>query len=213
MFEDDRGRLRLIEARLADISNGLSSSSEMADEILWWRLSLVEQSSARLSARYLDQHPEIKALGLPTLDQALNEAPPPVSFSVALARQTIRVFAPLLADPPLPPPPRPPSPSAASRHDEVVEKLQRMAPRLRARGITSLYLFGSVARREDKPESDVDIAFAVESDDPCAFSLLDQAGVATELSEALGSAVDFVELSEIRPNMRERMNQDLETVW
>jgi uncharacterized protein len=40
---------------------------------------------------------------------------------------------------------------------EVVAKLKSIEPQLRGRGITALYLFGSYARDEARPDSDVDL--------------------------------------------------------
>lgn len=40
---------------------------------------------------------------------------------------------------------------------DVISKLKILEPRLRNRGIASLYLFGSYARDEARPESDLDL--------------------------------------------------------
>ncbi|PZO01924.1 MAG: DNA processing protein DprA [Hyphomicrobiales bacterium] len=43
-----------------------------------------------------------------------------------------------------------------TRHD-VVELLRSVEPALRAQGVDALYLFGSYARDEGRPDSDLDI--------------------------------------------------------
>jgi predicted nucleotidyltransferase len=43
------------------------------------------------------------------------------------------------------------------RRDEVVARLKEIEPALRAQGVASLFLFGSYARDEATPESDVDV--------------------------------------------------------
>lgn len=71
MFEDDRGRLLQIGEWLGDIAKGLSDPNPVADEVLPWRLSRIEQSRTGLSASYLAKNPELSRLGLPDLDRAL----------------------------------------------------------------------------------------------------------------------------------------------
>ena len=41
--------------------------------------------------------------------------------------------------------------------NEVISKLKLLEPRLRDHGIASLYIFGSYARDEAKPDSDLDL--------------------------------------------------------
>jgi predicted nucleotidyltransferase len=43
------------------------------------------------------------------------------------------------------------------RRDEVIERLRTTEPAIRARGGAALYLFGSHARNEARPDSDVDV--------------------------------------------------------
>jgi predicted nucleotidyltransferase len=43
------------------------------------------------------------------------------------------------------------------RRDEVITKLRETEPALRGFGVAALYLFGSHARGEAKPDSDVDV--------------------------------------------------------
>jgi|SRR5688572_11168463 uncharacterized protein len=43
------------------------------------------------------------------------------------------------------------------RRDEVIATLRRAEPALRSQGVGALYLFGSVARDEATPASDVDV--------------------------------------------------------
>lgn len=52
---------------------------------------------------------------------------------------------------------------------EVIHRLKRAQPDLRAYGIAALYLFGSYARDEAGPDSDVDIF--VDPSDTSAFGL------------------------------------------
>ena len=43
------------------------------------------------------------------------------------------------------------------RRSEIIAKLKETEPALRARGVGALYLFGSYARDEARPDSDVDV--------------------------------------------------------
>ena len=208
MFEDDRGRLLQIGEWLDAIEQGLVGLNETADEVLWYRLAMVERSRARLTAFYLAAHPEMTGLPLPTLDAVLGDPHPSVSEARTLAERTVEIFRALLND--LPPSPlgRAFQPSPDTRFDAVVDTLKRMEAGLRAQGVVELYLFGSVARREDHAHSDVDIAFVLADEAETRFGLFDQARIARELQEAVGAPVDFVELTGLREDVGARMNRD-----
>jgi uncharacterized protein len=62
-------------------------------------------------------------------------------------------------------------------------------------GIRRVRLFGSVARGEDRPESDVDVLIEF---DP-GRSLLDQVGFRQDLEELLGRRIDVVSEGGISP--------------
>jgi predicted nucleotidyltransferase len=53
---------------------------------------------------------------------------------------------------------------------EIIAKLKAIEPQLRARGVAALYLFGSYARDEARPDSDVDVFVDPADDD--AFGLI-----------------------------------------
>ena len=209
MFEDDRGRLLQIAEWIDRLNEGFAVRSELADQVIWWLLGRIEQCCERLSAAYRARHPEIAALGLPTMDQVLNDQPPPVSVATALARRVIDTFAPLLNALPPPPPLRAPHPKPGSRHDDIATELRKMEPRLREEGITALYMFGSAARREDGPESDIDLTFQVAPVGGGTFSRWDQLRIADELAAAMGLKVDLVEWSALQEEIKERVTQDL----
>jgi uncharacterized protein len=79
--------------------------------------------------------------------------------------------------------------------------LHRVAER---HGISNLRVFGSVARGEDGPLSDVDIA----ADIPESTSLIDLARAAREMSETLGVEVDLVPARALRPPVAEMLSQE-----
>lgn len=86
-----------------------------------------------------------------------------------------------------------------------------MEPDLRRKGLSALYLFGSVARDEATEQSDVDVAFTVPDD--VLFSLFDQAGILNDLSDELGVKVDFIKLRAFRPRIRARVLADMVQVF
>ena len=74
-----------------------------------------------------------------------------------------------------------------------------------ARGVTGLRVFGSVARGEDRPGSDVDLL----ADLPPGMSLLGLARLQAELEAILGTRVDLVPAGDLKPDVRARAGRDL----
>jgi len=96
-------------------------------------------------------------------------------------------------------------PGLAER-ERVLRVLHQQAPRLRARGITRLSLFGSMARGEAGPKSDVDLLIEV---DPAArFGLSDLLDLQEELGGLLARPINFAFVSEMRPWLREWIEED-----
>lgn len=85
--------------------------------------------------------------------------------------------------------------------ENVIEALARYASALRAQGVVSLVLFGSVARREARPDSDVDLV--VEFDRPVGYFALFR--LQDQLAEWLGRPVDLMTADSLRPELRERV--------
>lgn len=85
-------------------------------------------------------------------------------------------------------------------------QLAAQEPELRRRGIRHLALFGSVARGEDRPDSDVDIAIQVEEGRP--FSLIRMEDTRLLLEDAIGRSVDLGEIDSLRPQVRAAFERD-----
>jgi predicted nucleotidyltransferase len=68
------------------------------------------------------------------------------------------------------------------RRDDVIAKLKETEPALRGFGVAALYLFGSHARDEASPDSDVDVFIDVAPD--TAFGLRPYMGVFRALEDA-----------------------------
>lgn len=72
--------------------------------------------------------------------------------------------------------------------DEVRRVIEREEGALRAKGVSAVYVFGSVARGEAGPESDVDVMIDIESGR--RFSILDLVSLQEDLAHRLGVATD-----------------------
>ena len=83
----------------------------------------------------------------------------------------------------------------------IEEIKERIIPILGRSGIKKAAIFGSLAKGEIKPDSDVDILVEIKSD----ISLLDFIGIRIKLEEALKMKVDLVEYDTIKPTIKERI--------
>jgi len=83
----------------------------------------------------------------------------------------------------------------SARRDEIVQRF----------GVRSLSLFGSVARDEARPDSDVDVL--VEFEGPTTFDR--HMGLLVFLEDLLGRRVDVLTATGIKPRLRPLIDQDL----
>jgi predicted nucleotidyltransferase len=90
------------------------------------------------------------------------------------------------------------------RRDEAHRLLTEHRAELESMGVKSLALFGSVARDEAGPESDVDVIIDVVH----PFSLFDLAAVHLRLEEIMGCKVDVITEGGLRPRHREVIDKD-----
>src|SRR3954466_6297265 len=67
---------------------------------------------------------------------------------------------------------------------DVIARLKATEPALRARGVAALYLYGSYARDEARPDSDVDVLVEPANDN--FFSLESYMGAYFDLQKAVG---------------------------
>jgi uncharacterized protein len=66
-------------------------------------------------------------------------------------------------------------------------------------------VFGSVARGEDRPDSDVDLL----ADLPPGLSLFGLGRAEADLEAILGSRVDLIPAADLKPSVRDRVERDL----
>lgn len=86
---------------------------------------------------------------------------------------------------------------------QVLATLRKHEAELRASGILSLSLFGSTARGQAGPDSDVDLLATFDSSR--RISILDVAGMQIGLSEMLGCNVDLIEEGKLKPRVQARV--------
>ena len=93
----------------------------------------------------------------------------------------------------------------------TLNQLKNLEADLRAKGVSALYLFGSVARGEAGPDSDIDLSFDIVPD--AKFSLFDQARITRQLCDILGAKVDFVLRRSLHPLVKVRAEAEQITVF
>jgi predicted nucleotidyltransferase len=75
------------------------------------------------------------------------------------------------------------------KRDEVISKLRAHEAELKAAGIVRLAVFGSVARGDNSPESDVDLL--ADFDQTKRYTLLTIGRLESRLADLLGTRVDL----------------------
>jgi uncharacterized protein len=95
---------------------------------------------------------------------------------------------------------------ALAERERVLRILRTQGARLRARGITHLSLFGSMARGEARPESDIDLL--IELDPAASVGFFELHDLQEDLGTLLGRPVQFAFGSAMRPWLREWIEED-----
>lgn len=84
---------------------------------------------------------------------------------------------------------------------DLQDKRQQILRIAAEHGARNLRVFGSVARRDDHADSDLDLLVDMESD----RSLLDLIGLEQDLEELLNRKVDVLTDASVHPALRERI--------
>ncbi|HEV2748456.1 MAG TPA: nucleotidyltransferase family protein [Allosphingosinicella sp.] len=90
--------------------------------------------------------------------------------------------------------------------DAIIQRLREHEGELRELGVCRLSLFGSVARGEAGPGSDVDLAVTL--DPTRRIGLFRYAALREQIEDLLGVSVDMVSEPIERPRLRARIEQD-----
>ena len=75
------------------------------------------------------------------------------------------------------------------RREQVITKLKTIEPAIRALGASALYLYGSHARDEARPDSDVDVF--IDKDPACDFGFNESMEIYFKLQDALGADIGY----------------------
>lgn len=84
---------------------------------------------------------------------------------------------------------------------DVLSKRDDILNLARLHGATSIRIFGSVVREEERPDSDVDFLVRMEN----GRSLLDMGGLLMDLQDLLGCKVDVVSENGLRARIKDRV--------
>ena len=90
--------------------------------------------------------------------------------------------------------------------EQVIAALRGREKELRAAGVVRISLFGSTARGEQRPDSDVDLLAAFDSSR--RLSLLDVVGIERQISDVLGRPVELVEEGTLKPRVRRTVDAE-----
>ena len=94
--------------------------------------------------------------------------------------------------------------------NHVIMTLRAHEADLHRVGVARLYLFGSVARQEARPDSDVDLFF--DTDNP-RFSLIELVDVQERVSDILETETDVMTRASLHPMLRQRIEAEAVCVF
>ncbi|WP_397421793.1 nucleotidyltransferase family protein [Phenylobacterium sp.] len=94
---------------------------------------------------------------------------------------------------------------SSERLQEALGAVRRRQAQAAATGIELVGVVGSVARGDDNPNSDVDVAYRVVG----PADLFDLGGLLMDLRDDLHGPVDLVDIDHARPRMKARLERDL----
>ena len=95
--------------------------------------------------------------------------------------------------------------------EELIAELKRLRPEFERQGVTHMALFGSRARRDNRPDSDVDLL--VDLDDSRQLSLLDLVGYHHIVQDNIGLEVNVLTRRSLEPAFLQAITDDEVTVF
>lgn len=88
--------------------------------------------------------------------------------------------------------------------NQLAEIKEKAIPVLKKHNAVEAYVFGSAARGENRPDSDIDILVRFDK----VRGLFEFVGTKLALEDELGKKVDLVEMGALRKEFREGVDQD-----
>ncbi len=95
--------------------------------------------------------------------------------------------------------------------EELIAELLRLRPELQKEGVTHMALFGSRARRDNRPDSDVDLV--VDLDASRRLSLLDVVGFHHLVEDRIGLPAHITTRGSLEGKFKQRVERDQVTVF
>ncbi len=93
-----------------------------------------------------------------------------------------------------------------AERDRAIASLQRHRVELESLGVLHAALFGSVARGDDRPDSDIDVM--VDVDPVKVRSILALGRIQTRLERIMGRPVDVARRASLRPGVADEAARD-----
>jgi predicted nucleotidyltransferase len=92
------------------------------------------------------------------------------------------------------------------KRDQIIEKLKECEAELRAKGVAHAALFGSMARGDARPDSDIDIMVEISPD--AAVGLWQYAGIVRYLENLFPVPVDVANREGLKSRVRPSAERD-----
>lgn len=94
--------------------------------------------------------------------------------------------------------------------DQILAALRSHATELQRLGVARLFLFGSTARNQAGPSSDVDLFFDF---DQSRFSIVELVALQSQISQLLNARADVMSRGSIHPRLRSSIEQSAVQVF
>jgi predicted nucleotidyltransferase len=89
---------------------------------------------------------------------------------------------------------------------DILARLKEIEPALRERGVLHAALFGSRARGDETPESDIDIL--IEADPALRMTIYEYVGLKDFIAEFFAIKTDVVNVRNLKPRVAESVVED-----